>query len=224
MNGKQLAEQIVTTCESLYALKLVMLYNYPWIETSEDACRVSWRSRPGSGHLHPFGSLDQYLEWLRNGEFTCVLFDGSLVRANFEVIGNSIVGHSLLYWPCPVHFHSPAENLEDVCAGLEMCIESPKAAKGVCDLMLRSPMRFDFDPLREQEDHPLVHLHTQFEEARIWVTDTLCFPAFIKKVFRTFYADLWTLHKDIEKLHEQSIDCEDFQFDPLPHAFQLHWS
>ncbi len=223
MNARQVAQQIAGTCESLYALKLVSFYNMPHELTAGDRTRVSWRHSPGSGHLHSFGSLEQYLGWVRGGEFSCILFDNSLVRASYECAGNNVVSHSLLYWPCPVRFHSSVETLDDICDGLAMCIDSPRAAKGVCDLTLRTPMRFDFDPDEEREDHPLIHLHTQFEDARLHVNEAMSFPAFLKKIFRTFYFKEWLANTDVESLHEQRIDHEDGQFDPMPHCLQVSW-
>ncbi|MGC8639319.1 MAG: DUF2290 domain-containing protein [Isosphaeraceae bacterium] len=147
--------------------------------------------------------------------------DNSLIRASYECLGNSVVGHSLLYWPCPVEFHSPVETLADLTDGLVLCLESPKGAKGICDLTLRTPMRFDFDPTREREDHPLVHLHTQFEEARLHVSHAMCFTAFIKKIIRTFYPERWL--ESVESIHEQPLDHEGSQFDPPLHCLQVSW-
>ncbi|MGE5607913.1 MAG: DUF2290 domain-containing protein [Bacillota bacterium] len=224
MNARQVAEHIASTCESLYAIKLVRFYNTPHEVTANGRTRISWRSsEAGSGHQHPFGSLEQYLGWVKGGEFTCILFDNSLVRASYVCEGNSIVEHTLWYWPCPVKFPSPAETLNDLCDGLAMCIESPRAARDICELSLRSPMRFDFDPQQEREDHPLVHLHMQFEEARLHVNEAMCFTAFIKKVFRTFYLKKWLENRDVELLHEQPIDQEEGQFDPMPHCLQVSW-
>jgi hypothetical protein len=177
----------------------------------------------GSGHLHPFGTLEQYRDWVRAGEYTCILFDGSLVRASYDCDENVVLNHSLLYWPCPIHFHSAATSAEDLVDGIEMCIKSPGQAKGICDLMLRTPMRFDFHPDQEAEDHPLVHLHTQFEDARLSVCEAMCFPAFIKKIFRTFYADKWQAHPDLDELHEQEFAYEEARFDAPPHSLQVSW-
>lgn len=82
-------------------------------------------------------------------------------------------------------------------------------------------MRFDFDPDNEREDHPLVHLHTQFEHARLHVNEVMFFPTFIKKVFRSFYLDQWIANTDLESIHEQSFDQVEGRFDPVPYCFQL---
>ena len=49
----------------------------------------------------------------------------------------------------------------------------------------------------------------------------MCFPAFIKKIFRTFYLKEWRENADVELLHEQSIDQEDGRFDPDPHCLSV---
>lgn len=89
---------------------------------------------------------------------------------------------------------------------------------------MRTPMRFDFDTAREEENHPLVHIHTQFDDTRIRVQQEICFPAFMKKVIRTFYREKWAMHPEIEALHEQGIEHDDGEFDPLSHCFQVSWS
>ncbi|MBP7746984.1 MAG: DUF2290 domain-containing protein [Phycisphaerae bacterium] len=225
MNAKQIAQVIANTCRDLHSLRLVFAHNSPCVVDSGGGEQVCWPTKgSSSATAYPFGSLEQYLAWVREGEFTCLLFDYSLIRASYECMGNTVVGHSLLYWPCPIGFLSEVETLSDLCDGLEMCLESPRRAREILDLTMRTPMRFDFDPGRESDDHPLVHLHTQFEDTRMSVQQAMCFPAFMKKVLRTFYRDQWTAHPDIEAIHEQAIEHEDAQCDPLAHCLQVSWS
>jgi hypothetical protein len=187
--------------------------------------QVSWPTRgAGSVPTYPFGSLRQYLDWVREGEFTCLLFDYSLIRVSYQCVDNTVVGHSLLYWPCPIDFLVKVETLGDLCDGIEMCLELPDNSHEIVELVMRTPMRFDFDPQREGDNHPLVHLHSQFEDTRISVQEAMCFPAFMKKVIRTFYRDKWAEHPEIEQFHEQSVEHEDGQCDPLAHCFQVSWS
>lgn len=225
MNAKQIARVIANTCRDLDALGLIFTHNSPCIVELGGREQVSWpNTRSGSATAHPFGSLEQYLQWVRDGEFTCLLFDYSMIRASYECMGNTVVGHNLLYWPCPVSFLADVETLSDLCDGIEMCLESPRKSREIVDLMMRAPMRFDFDPASENEDHPLVHLHTQFEDTRMSVQQAMCFPAFMKKVMATFYRDKWAAHPELKELHEQVIEHEEGQCDPLAHCFQVSWS
>lgn len=225
MNAKQIAQIIASTCRDLDSLELLFSYNSPCVDDLGGREQVSFPTKgAGSATAHSFGALEQYLEWVRQGEFTCLLFDYSLIRASYECMGNAVVGHNLLYWPCPVGFLGEVESLSDICDGIEMCIDSPRRASEIVSLTMRTPMRFDFDPARESEDHALVHLHTQFDDTRLSVQQTMCFPAFMKKVIRTFYRDKWALHPEVEALHEQGIEHEDGECHPLAHCFQVAWS
>jgi len=225
MNAKQVAQVIANTCRDLYSLGLAFAYNSPCVVDLGGRERVSWPTKGSEvATAHRFGTLEQYLQWIREGEFTCVLFDYSLIRASYECMGNMVIGHSLLYWPCPVEVLVDVRTLSDLCDGIEMCLDSARRSREIVNLTMRTPMRFDFDPANESYDHPLVHLHTQFYDTRMSVQQAMCFPSFIKKVMRTFYRDKWALHPEIEKLHEQAIEHEDGQCDPLAHCFQVSWS
>lgn len=224
MRAKEIARVIASTCRDLATMELIFSYNTPCVVNLSRCERVSFPTKQsGSATLYPFGSLEQYLEWVREGEFTCLLFDYSLIRVSYDCIGPTIVGHNLLYWPCPITCQTNIETLGDLCDAIEMCLDSPRDSREIVELAMRTPMRFDFDPQSESEDHPLVHLHTQFEDTRISVQQAMCFPAFMKKVLRTFYRDQWARHPEIEALHEQPIEHEDGQFDPLVHCFQVSW-
>lgn len=225
MTGKQVANSITGTCEALQSLDLIKLFNVCIALPRGPNTRVSWRSSETVGaNAHSFGSLEQYLAWLRAGEFTCILFDNSLIRASYDCIGNTIIGHSLLYWPCPVEFADPVDNLIDLCDGFELCLASPRDAAEVCELTMRSPMRFDFDPDRASQSHPPVHLHMQYSDTRIHVREPLSFAAFMKKIVRTFYFSHWTRHPEFAELHEHAIGDPGRYNDPAEHCFQLSWS
>lgn len=229
MNAKQLSNLIATTCSELYSLGLLFTYNNPCVRDVTDNGghkykQVSWPTMgSGSATLHSFGALEQYLEWVRDGEFTCLLFDYSLIRASYNCEGNEINGHSLLYWPCPVEFIDDIESLTDLSDGIELCLESPLQAKEIVNLTMRTPMRFDFDPIRASNDHPLIHLHTQFDDTRIAVQQPMSFPSFMKKVLCTFYRNKQELLPEIEKIYEPVIKYEDVGYDLPPHAFQIFW-
>jgi len=224
MNAKQIATVIANTCRDMDSLGLVFAHNSPCVVNMGGREQVSWPNKnTGSATEYPFGSLELYLKWVREGEFTCLLFDGSLVRASYECMGTTIVGHNLLYWPCPISFLLDVETLSDLCDGIAMCLESPRKSYDILNLTMRAPMRFDFDPSRESDDHPIVHLHTQFEDTRMSVQEAMCFPSFMKKIMRTFYRSQWVSHPEIEDFHEQAIEHEDGQCEPLANCFQVSW-
>lgn len=224
MNSRQVANQIASVCEALHSLGLVAFYNPP----CERACGIGQRiSSPSTGmaaRTHAFGSLEQYLSLLECGSFTCVLPDHSVIQASYDCDGTSIVGHSLLFWPSPIVPQEPLDGLEDICEAVRMCMDSPAQTSAICGLLLRSPMRFDFDPDRASDDHPEVHLHTQFDDTRIHVDQPMSFTAFVKMVFRTFYRDTWNSFPDLADLHEQPVPLLKDEFEPATHNLSLSWS
>lgn len=203
---------------------IVSFHNHPRLIAGSGRDLVSWPTRGTSdASMHEFGTLDQYLAWVRDGAFTCLLSDFSLIRASYECMGSATIGHSLLYWPCPIDFREGLEDLDELCDGIAMCIESVHRSREICSLTMRAPMRFDFDPSRESDDHPLVHLHTQFEDARISVQQAMCFPGFMKRVLRTFYRNRWQL-SEIDSIHEPGLRHQDGQCEPPTRCFQITWS
>jgi hypothetical protein len=134
-----------------------------------------------------FTTLDQYSFLLKTGAFHCILFDGSIIRSSFEFINHSLIYHSHLWWPAPYVFdeevtgeYTPQNKYEDF-------LMDPDWNKKV---RMRSPIRIDFDPDRESESHPLVHMHTQHYETRIQLSEPICFNKFIKYIFQNFYPDI----------------------------------
>src|SRR5690349_5761989 len=66
--------------------------------------RVTWpRTVAGVGELYrtPFATVREYREWVESDEYSAVLFDGSLIQLSFDFLGNEVVSHRLVYFPCP---------------------------------------------------------------------------------------------------------------------------
>lgn len=224
MTPKQVITMVTNTCDALFHLGLVSHFNASRADSTGEHSRVSWATQAaGSNYVHPFGSLEQYLQWVQGGEYTCLLFDHSLIRASYTIAGNHIVGHSLLFWPFPLDPVEPIVDVAEVCAAIEMCLESPSRATELFGLSLRSPMRFDYAPENASAYHPEIHLHTQFEDTRIHVQRPLSFNTFLKLVFRTFYADRWLTCRQLGELHEQYIAAMRGDITPSQHCMQLAW-
>jgi hypothetical protein len=225
MTPKQLIKTILSTCQDLASEGLVTFFNSQIEVAAGERTIVTYPNRTGSTtRVLPFGSLEQYLAWLRNCEFTCLLFDHSLIRVSYECAGDAILGHNLLYWPCPVEFADHVDDWRDLTDAIEIYLKSPSEAGEIFTMTLRSPMRFDFDPGRDGEDHPLVHLHSQFRDTRIHVHQPMCFQAFIKMIFRTFYASKWHKYAFIGQFHEQKISHNPGEWEPTAHYLQLYWT
>lgn len=216
---------IASTCQDLRSLGLVTFDNVPCERREGAFQRVAWPAAgTTSARSLTFGSLEQYLSLIREGAFTCLLKDYSFIQASYDCDGSSVVAHSLLYWPAPVVTLEPVEDLTDLCAAVELCMDSPVKAAPLCELCLRSPMRFDFDPDRASEDHPEVHLHTQFDDTRIHVDHPMSFTTFVKMVFKTFYREIWDSCPDLARLHEQRVPLVRDEFGPAANSLCLSWS
>ncbi len=224
MNSRQVANEITSVCTDLHSLGLVAFYNTPGVRDFGSRQRVAAPSTGMAARTYAFGSLEQYLSLLKNGAFTCILTDHSVIQASYDCVGTSVVGHSLLFWPSPIVPQAPLESLEDICAAVGMCMDSPARASAICGLLLRSPMRFDFDPDRASDDHPEVHLHTQFDDTRIHVDHPMAFTSFVKLVFRTFYREKWNSNPELADLHEPSVPLLKDEFEPTTHNLRLSWS
>ena len=116
-----------------------------------------------------------------------VVLNGSLLQIADDVVGGQIVGHRLAYVPCPYDLD------------LELLDEGHGLAD-VCDLyrggdaVLRSPIRFDYDPASASLHHPAAHMTLNTTDCRIACVAPLRALRFLDFVFRSFYVKLWKAH------------------------------
>ncbi|WP_341395553.1 DUF2290 domain-containing protein [Arthrobacter sp. G119Y2] len=135
---------------------------------------------------HP--GIDQYLSWAESGAYSAMLFDGSLLQATYQISDGLVVGHRLAYIPCPY----------DV--DLDLLAEGAPIVD-VIDLylddmpVLRSPIRFDYDPDAAGIGHPATHMTVNGTSCRIACIAPLHIHRFADFVFRNFYAEFWLVHQ-----------------------------
>lgn len=154
------------------------------------ANRVSWHQHDRSAPFlitrdHP--TIDQYLAWVSSGAYTAILFDGSLLQVTYDVAGGRVSGHRLAYIPCPYDIDRAllleGEPLGDV-------VDLYRSS----DAVLRSPTRFDYDPMSATSGHPAVHLTINSPGCRIACAAPMHVLRFVDFVFRYFYPYLWSAH------------------------------
>lgn len=151
--------------------------------------RVSWhgsRSVPFLGEsAHP--TCDQYLHWLSGSHYSALLCDGSLLQMTYRLTAGSISSHRLAYVPCPVLIDEQllreGEPVRDVVQGY---LETQPASV----IVLRSPVRFDFDPVASSETHPAAHMTINGPDCRIACVAPMHPYRFLDFVFRQFYPAL----------------------------------
>lgn len=164
--------------------------------TENNALTVTWSStedvaRPVSGLKT--GSLAEYLWFLRNRQYSALLFDGSLLQMSYIFRRSSIlVGHRLCYFPSPVPLSTDetgeyaVEDLLDMHLGGTNFDEETETSR----FMLRPYIRFDFNS-SEQGGNPQSHVHFAFEGCRVPVRTALSPLQFVQFVFQNFYPQHW---------------------------------
>ena len=187
-NPKRFFQNIQNTLYLLAEKGLTICSNSPVYQESSRGINITWPNHvSGRYNCEPsFGKILQYREIVKSGAFTCLLFEGSMVRAAFSFEDEFLVSHSLLWWPSPFLIDSsdlevgPVLDIFDLYAASEDWHEQ---------IQMRTPVRFDFDVKISSNDHPTSHLHMQSGKCRLFVNSPVCFNRFIKFIFRNFYPD-----------------------------------
>lgn len=180
------------TTPRVVATELDQLFNYLesvgivyyWNAIDEKPYQVSWHAISREPFLtgHDDVSVSTYLYWLRNGMYSAVLTDGSLLQITYFFDGSSVIGHRLAYVPCPIVIDSAL--LSEGFALTDVVELQLSGAEGV---LMKSMLRFDFDPANARPRHPETHLTMNSVECRIACVSPLRVGRFIDFVFRNFY-------------------------------------
>lgn len=91
-----------------------------------------------------------------------------------------VVGHRLAYMPCP--YDVAAELLAQ-----ESLLDAIELYDGSSDILLRSQLRFDFDPRASAPGHPAAHFTFNSPHCRIACVAPVHIMRFLDFVFRHSY-------------------------------------
>ena len=148
MDVKDWVAEILNPIRTLVNLDLALEYQEVSITRDKRCYRIGY---PESGfeeavpiaRVH-FGSLFEYLEFLRTRRYSALLFDGSILQISLDIESGKLIKHRYSYYPCPVEFKQgelillcEEESVSDI---VESRIENDPT-----EILLRTPMRFDFD-------------------------------------------------------------------------------
>jgi hypothetical protein len=161
---------------------------------SMDRARVSWHStNPNAPFLINRGDLNlqDYRNWIANGAYSALLFDGSLLQITYDVAEGEISGHRLAYIPCPYRLDPEMLRLDPVLDVFDVHMATEPAS-----ILLRSAVRFDYDPENAKPGHPSSHMTINATSCRIACAAPMHVGRFADFIFRHFYADLWNIHAD----------------------------
>lgn len=148
---------------------------------------VKWHSRSTEPFLQDRQnhSLANYLGWVRNGEFSIMLYDGALLQFTYGFDGERIISHRLAYIPCP--FDDTDDILRE--ADMDLFVEFYEAV-GMSAVQFQSAVRFDFDPMNAKPGHPAAHLTINTSETRIACAGPVSPRRFVHFIFSHFYPHL----------------------------------
>jgi hypothetical protein len=151
--------------------------------------RVSWHTTSS----HPFykpgdeTTIAQYLDWVADGHYSAILPDAGLLQLTYDVEGGAVASHRLAYVPCPVTIDAELLQAGEPIADLAS-IQLESQPRG--DVLLRTPLRFDYDLAAASEDHPAAHLTVNKDSCRIACVAPMHPYRFIDFVYKHFYPDL----------------------------------
>lgn len=149
---------------------------------------VIW-ARNGTGGLmvsNPF-RIDDYLSLLSGKEYSYLMLDGALVQVAYTMSGSSIERHRLSLFPCPFPI-VPSELLRYE-GGLLEYISENYVENIHQNIVMRSPIRFDFAPEAVSSYHPASHVTINEPSCRIPARAPLGFDTFMRFLLENFYFD-----------------------------------
>jgi hypothetical protein len=199
----QLRTEIEDLVADLLEANLAIATRATLIQKAGTNSFVSWASGvPVSVFEEEFGSIAEYLAYLNNAQYTCVLYDGALIQLSYVYARDEIVKHRLGYYPCPLRVERNDYSAElDFGEAVGLLFDSETLAVldeshlvGATRLRLRSPVRFDFDSEGATLDHAASHVHLLSSECRWPVFGPVSVGHFVRFVFRRFYTDAWREH------------------------------
>lgn len=203
-------EQILNTLQILSICGLTRIIKDVRSLSSQDNEVLTWDNHiPGRQNAgKSFTTLNQYVSIYETGAYHCILFDGSIVRAYFKFHKNILLQESLLYWPAPITI--PEEDIDElgIREAVNMYFSTVDSTSKI--VIMRSPLRFDFDSSNINEFHPAAHVHMQHAECRICAKRPICFNTFIKFIFKNFYPDTYPpVLDDLKPLNYSGFDICD---------------
>jgi hypothetical protein len=158
---------------------------------------VSWPEKTNEPFLldRSVPSCRDYRNWIRNGMYSAILFDGSLLQCSYRYGGPILVGHRLSWVPAPFTFDAEDLLTESIVDLLDLHLDGRPN-----DVVLRTPVRFDFDSEAAKPGHPASHLTLNFATCRIACRAPVRLGRFLEFVFGHFYPDIWAGHPYLQSL------------------------
>ena len=166
--------------------------------------RITWSNNNiAAGELFRSDSptVSEYQEWIDCQGYSAVLYEGSFIQLSYDFQHSQMVGHRLLYYPCP--FDLEVRLLDTL--SLSDLIELHHD-QGIESIKLRAPIRFDYDPSTNRSGHPVSHMTILWSHSRIPVTSPVSPGHFFQFVFQNFYPALWSVHSFLNRWPKEELE------------------
>jgi len=216
---KEVFEEIYNTLSLLSDSGLTVYHHRPVYSKREGLDLVTWPNHQ-SGRYNCenfFGRIEQYKKIIGTEAFSCLLFDGSFVRAAYGFDSEGLSVHNLLWWPSPFRI-----SREDLTYGGVLDIFDLYAEDWQENIKMRTPVRFDYDAKKASMDHPASHVHLQSPNCRLYVDKPVSFNIFIKFIFKNFYSEQYSAYDFWDDLRETQL-VRDAMPEPVRGEIRLGW-
>lgn len=160
--------------------------NHEIYQKANQLVEVSWGNDGFVLKNEAFSTISEYCSLVDNKQYSIMLSDGSLIQISYNLKRNKVVKHRLCWYPAPVSLD--VSILEESSASDYILDKMSDAS--IDEFIIRSPIRFDYDPKEASETHPESHMHISNENCRIPVRTPLCLRKFIKFIVSNFYPDI----------------------------------
>ena len=177
--------------------------------------RLTWPEGSPVYESHTM-SAENYVAMMSAGAYSAVLNDGAMLQISFDFLGGDMVGHRLAYLPCPYRLdHNIHSELGTLGAIAFMRLDESQT------MILRGPVRFDYDPDNASLDHPESHMTIGVDSCRIPITRPITLGHFVRFVFRHFYPYLHRAHDVLATWRiGEGLAVEEVL---VPNELHLHW-
>lgn len=150
--------------------------------------------------------LVDYLTILENQEYSYLMRDGGVFQISYVFNGAEIERHRLCFHPCP--FAITSRDIRNFEGGLLELIQHSFMDRLEDNVLMRTPIRFDFAPDQAAASHPASHITLNDPSCRVPARCPLAFDTFMKFILENFYSDVWEHPKIREALvFRQEVEC-----------------
>lgn len=160
------------------------------------------------------GSVNYYLEVLKQDRFSWLLFDASFLQVSYHRQGDKVIFHRYCYVPAPFEVDLRQESIGELADLIEgKCTANP------LNESRRAMLRFEYDPAAQTSTHPAAHLHLNQPQCRIPMRSPFSVREFVFFLLKYFYSDQF----DAVKLALPSFPTVASIAHEEEKAFHLNW-